>query len=106
MLCRNCDPLGQPKGKHAPRLRFPVLVPEKYEEEIIHLVMGEQVGVNAKGKPIIEYQPYTVEIQRKNGEYYIHLIYEEEVYGRELDVMNQFKRNESQGWISILTASP
>jgi len=48
------------------------------------LVMGEQVGVNTKGKPIIEYQPYTVEIKRKNGEYYIHLIYEEEVYGREL----------------------
>ena len=48
------------------------------------LVMGEQVGVNAKGKPIIEYQPYTVEIKRKNGEYYVHLIYEEEVYGREL----------------------
>ncbi|UQD53783.1 transposase [Bacillus methanolicus] len=46
--------------------------------------MGEQVGVNAKGKPIIEYQPYTVKIKRKNGEYYIHLIYEEEVYGREL----------------------
>ncbi|MED4988633.1 transposase, partial [Parageobacillus toebii] len=78
------NPLGQPKGKYAPRLRFPVSVPEKYEEEIIHLVMGEQVGVNAKGKPIIEYQPYTVEIKRKNGEYYIHLIYEEEVYGKEL----------------------
>jgi IS605 OrfB family transposase len=78
------NPLGQPKGKHAPRLRFPVSVPEKYEEEIIDLVMGEPVGVNAKGKPIIEYRPYTVEIKRKNGEYYIHLIYEEEVYGREL----------------------
>jgi IS605 OrfB family transposase len=78
------NPLGQQEGKHAPRLRLPVLVPEKYEEEIIDLVMGEPIGVNAKGKPIIEYQPYTVEIQRKNGEYYIHLIYEEEVYGREL----------------------
>jgi IS605 OrfB family transposase len=78
------NPLGQQEGKHAPRLRLPVLVPEKYEEEIIDLVMGEPVGVNAKGNPIIEYQPYTVEIQRKNGEYYIHLIYEEEVYGREL----------------------
>jgi IS605 OrfB family transposase len=76
--------LGQPKGKHAPRLRLPVSVPEKYEEEIIDLVMGEQVGVNAKGKPIIKYRPYTVEIKRKNGEYYVHLIYEEEVYGREL----------------------
>ncbi|MED4989317.1 hypothetical protein [Parageobacillus toebii] len=63
------NPLGQPKGKHAPRLRLPVSVPEKYEEEIIDLVMGEPVGVNAKGKPIIEYQPYTVEIKRKNGEY-------------------------------------
>ncbi|WP_254698684.1 IS200/IS605 family accessory protein TnpB-related protein [Parageobacillus sp. VR-IP] len=27
---------------------------------------------------------YTVEIQRKNGEYYVHLVYEEEVYGKEL----------------------
>ncbi|OQP02913.1 transposase, partial [Geobacillus sp. 44B] len=78
------NPLEQQKGKHAPRLRLPVLVPEEYEEEIIDLVMGEQVGVNAKGNPIIEYRPYTVEIQRKNGEYYVHLIYEEEVYGREL----------------------
>ena len=76
------NPLGQQEGKHAPRLRFPVSVPEKYEEEIIDVVMGEQVGVSAKGKPIIEYQPYTVEIQRKNGEYYVQLIYEEEVYGR------------------------
>jgi IS605 OrfB family transposase len=78
------NPLGQQEGKHAPRLTFPVYVPEKYESEIIDVVMGEQVGVNAKGKPIIQYQPYTVEIKRKNGEYYIHLIYEEEVYGREL----------------------
>ncbi|NUK30559.1 IS200/IS605 family element transposase accessory protein TnpB [Parageobacillus sp. VR-IP] len=46
--------------------------------------MGEQVDVNAKGRPIIEYQPYTAEIKRKNGEYYVHLIYEKEVYGREL----------------------
>ncbi|WP_260440565.1 IS200/IS605 family accessory protein TnpB-related protein [Parageobacillus thermoglucosidasius] len=78
------NPLGQQEGKHAPRLRFPVSVPEKYEEEIIDLVTGDPVGVNAKGKPLIEYQPYTVEIKRKNGEYYVHLIYEEEVYGREL----------------------
>ncbi|MGG6437732.1 IS200/IS605 family accessory protein TnpB-related protein, partial [Saccharococcus caldoxylosilyticus] len=65
------NPLEQQEGKHAPRLRLPVSVPEKYEEEIMDLVMGEQVGVNAKGKPIIEYQPYTVEIKRKNGEYYV-----------------------------------
>jgi IS605 OrfB family transposase len=78
------NPLRQQEGKQAPRLRLPVSVPEKYEDEIIDLVMGEQVGVNAKGKPMIEYQPYTVEIKRKNGEYYVHLIYEEEVYGREL----------------------
>lgn len=25
------NPLGQQEGKHAPRLRFPVSVPEKYE---------------------------------------------------------------------------
>jgi IS605 OrfB family transposase len=78
------NPLEQQNGNHAPRLRLPVLVLEKYEEEIIDLVMGEPVGVNAKGNPIIEYRPYTVEIQRKNGEYYVHLIYEEEGYGREL----------------------
>jgi IS605 OrfB family transposase len=78
------NPLGQQEGKHAPRLRFLVDVPEKYEQEIIDVIIGEQVGVNSKGKPIIEYQPYTVEIKRKNREYYLHLIYEEEVYGREL----------------------
>jgi IS605 OrfB family transposase len=78
------NPLGQQESKPAPRLRFPVSVPEKYEQEVIDVVMGEQAGVNSKGKPIIDYQPYTVEIKRKNGEYYLHLIYEEEVYGREL----------------------
>jgi IS605 OrfB family transposase len=78
------NPLRQQEGKQAPRLRFSVYVPEKYEKEIIDLVMGEQVGVNAKGKPMIKYQPYTVEIRRKNGEYYVHLIYEEEIYGRAL----------------------
>jgi IS605 OrfB family transposase len=78
------NPLGQQEGKQAPRLRFSVDVPEKYEQEIIDVIMGEQVGVNSKGKPIIEYQPYTVEIKRKNGEYYVHLIYEEEIYGRAL----------------------
>jgi IS605 OrfB family transposase len=78
------NPLGQQEGKHAPRLTFPVHVPEKYEAEIIDVIMGEQVGVNSKGKPIIKYRPYTVEIKRKNGEYYIHLVYEEDVYGREL----------------------
>jgi IS605 OrfB family transposase len=78
------NPLRQQEGKQAPRLRFSVDVPEKYEQEIIDVIMGEQVGVNPKGKPIIEYRPYTVEIKRKNGEYYVHLIYEEEVYGREL----------------------
>jgi IS605 OrfB family transposase len=78
------NPLEQPNGKHAPRLRFSVDVPEKYEQEIIDVIMGEQVGVNSKGKPIMDYQPYTVEIKRKNGEYYVHLIYEEEVYDREL----------------------
>jgi IS605 OrfB family transposase len=80
------NPLKQQKGKHAPRLTFPVHVPEKYEAEIIDVIMGEQVGVNPKGKPIVEYRPYTVEIKRKNREYYIHLIYEEGVYGRELAV--------------------
>ncbi|MBA2872489.1 IS605 OrfB family transposase [Anoxybacillus calidus] len=78
------NPFGQQESKPAPRLRFPVSVPEKYEQEVIDVVMGEQAGVNSKGKPIIDYQPYTVEIKRKNGEYYLHLIYEEEVYGREL----------------------
>ncbi|MBA2875839.1 hypothetical protein [Thermaerobacillus caldiproteolyticus] len=78
------NPLGQQEGKQAPCLRFSVYVPEKYEQEIIDVIMGEQVGVNSKGKPIIEYQPYTFEIKRKNGKYYIHLIYEEEIYGREL----------------------
>jgi IS605 OrfB family transposase len=78
------NPLGQQEGKHASRLRFSVYVPEKYEQEIIDVIMGEQVGVNPKGKPLIKYRPYTVEIKRKNGEYYLHLIYEEEVYGREL----------------------
>jgi len=72
------NPLGQPKGKHAPRLRMPVSVPEKYEKEIIDLVMGEPSRSECKRKAGHSIS-YIVEIQRKNGEIFIN--FSNQAYG-------------------------
>lgn len=78
------NPLLQQGSKNAPRITIPVAIPEKYEKEIINIVMGEQVGINTKGKPIIDYIPYTIELKRKGDKYILHLSYEEKNYGNEL----------------------
>ena len=40
-----------------------------FYHEITNVVMGEQIGVNPKGKPIIDHQKYSVEIIRKQNDF-------------------------------------
>lgn len=36
---------------------------------------------NQKGKILKTYQPYTIQLKRKDGQYYLHLCYDEKIYG-------------------------
>lgn len=78
------NPLCYEGSKKAPRIVLPVHIPEKYEHEIINIVMGEQVGVNMKGNPILEYIPYTIELKRTGDTYKLCLSYKEKEYGNKL----------------------
>ena len=71
------NPLLVEKGKHSPRLRFKLRIPEKYFDEIVDVVLPtEVIGINAKGKPIEEYKVYSIEIKRKKEKYYVHITYD------------------------------
>ena len=60
------NPLLKKEGeKNSPRLRFKVYIPDKYFEEIIHIVLPNVVGKTPKGKAIEEFQVYSIEIKRK-----------------------------------------
>ena len=65
------NPLLVEKGKHSPRLRFRLRIPEKYYDEIVDVVLPKVTGIHAKGKPIEEYQVYSVEMKRKKEKYYV-----------------------------------
>ena len=78
------NPLLAEKGKHSPRLRFGLRIPEKYYDEMVDVVLPEVIGVNSKGKPIEEYQVYSVEMKRKKEKYYAHITYDVDTPGTEL----------------------
>ena len=64
------NPLLKKEGeKNSPRLRFKVYIPDKYFEEIIHIVLPNVVGTTPKGKAIEEFQVYSIEIKRKGKKY-------------------------------------
>ncbi len=48
--------------------------------------LWKRIGVNAKGKPIIEHQKYSVEIIRKQNEFYVNITFDETQIGRVLDL--------------------
>ena len=77
------DPLHVRDSGISPRIKAEVKLPEKYLDEIVDLILPQE-GVNVKGKLVEYYTPYTIQLKRKNGENYIHLIYEEETPGKEL----------------------
>ena len=78
------NPLLAEKGKHSPRLRFGLRIPEKYYDEMVEVVLPEVIGVNSKGKPIEEYQVYSIELKRKQEKYYAHITYDVDTPGTEL----------------------
>ncbi|OON42993.1 transposase, partial [Bacillus anthracis] len=57
------NPLGRTNGKtKSPRIKVPIMIPYRFYHQITNVVMGKQIGVNPKGKPIIGHQKYSVEI--------------------------------------------
>lgn len=79
------NPLLKKEGKkNSPRLRFKVHIPDKYFDEVVQVVMPNVTGKTPKGKPIEEYQVYTIEVKRKGEKYYAHITYDLETRGSEL----------------------
>ncbi|MDM5187416.1 IS200/IS605 family accessory protein TnpB-related protein [Bacillus sp. DX4.1] len=77
------NPLLREKEKRiAPRIVLPIHIPGKWFNEITDVVMGTQVGVGKRGKPISTYIPYTMECIRKNDTYYVHISYDEKTTGK------------------------
>ncbi|MFP5106795.1 IS200/IS605 family accessory protein TnpB-related protein [Neobacillus sp. C211] len=75
------NPLKVEGRKKSPRLRFKLLVPDKFFNEIVEIVFPHEVGVTSKKKPLEEYSPYSIELKRKNNKVYVHITYDEVVHG-------------------------
>ena len=78
------NPLLVEAGKNSPRLCLKLRIPDKYLAEIVDVVMPTTRGINSKGKPIEEYQAYSIEIKRRKGKYYVHMTYDLHTPGTEL----------------------
>ncbi|MGF6954117.1 IS605 OrfB family transposase [Neobacillus sp. B4I6] len=75
------NPLQVAGRKKSPRLRFKLLVPDKFFNEIVEIVFPNEVGVTSKKKHLEEYCPYSIELKRKNNKVYVHITYDEVVHG-------------------------
>jgi IS605 OrfB family transposase len=75
------NPLLVEGSEKSPRLRFKLQVPDNYFNEIVDVVLPNQVGVNSKNKPLKEYNPYSIELKRKNKRVYVHFTYDKDVHG-------------------------
>lgn len=64
----------------SPRIRCEVSIPDKFFNEILDIIFPDKDGFQ---------QPYTIQILRKSGSFYVNLIYEEVVYGNELRSKDQ-----------------
>ena len=69
------DPLHMTGSGRSPRIKAEVKLPEKYLNEIADIFLPDENGICT---------PYTIQLKRKEGEYYLHLTYEEETPGKEL----------------------
>ncbi|AHM57925.1 transposase (plasmid) [Peptoclostridium acidaminophilum DSM 3953] len=80
------DTIGKDaKAKHSPRIREELVIPDKFFEEIVDFVVPDK-GYDMKAKKHVDvYKPYTVQILRKNGEYFVTLIMDEDVPGSEME---------------------
>ncbi|WP_233504719.1 hypothetical protein [Parageobacillus thermoglucosidasius] len=61
--------------------------------------------MNAKGKPLIEYQPIPSKSNAKTGNIMSISFMRKKYMAENLPMTNRFKRNESLGLTSTLTAS-
>jgi IS605 OrfB family transposase len=92
------NPLLTEEGKtKAPRLLFPLRIPDKHFDEIVKVVMPDVVGKNAKGKPVEDYKVYSIELKRKNGKYYVHITYDIEAHGSVLKWNEKIKADTIAG---------
>lgn len=97
------NPLGLTNGKtKSPRIKVPIIIPYHFYHQITNVVMGEQIGVNPKGKPIIEHQKYSIEIIRKQNEFYVNITFDETEIGRVLD----FKETPQSDVIAGIDVNP
>ncbi|MDN8640568.1 transposase, partial [Bacillus paranthracis] len=97
------NPLGRTNGKtKSPRIKVPIIIPYHFYHQITNVVMGKQIGVNPKGKPIIEHQKYSVEIIRKQNEFYVNITFDETEIGRVLD----FKETPQSDVIAGIDVNP
>ncbi|WP_140159986.1 IS200/IS605 family accessory protein TnpB-related protein, partial [Bacillus thuringiensis] len=95
--------LGRTNGKtKSPRIKVPIIIPYRFYHEITNVVMGEQIGVNPKGKPIIDHQKYSVEIIRKQNDFYVNITFDETEIGRVLD----FKETPQSDLIAGIDVNP
>lgn len=71
------NPLGRETGKRkAPRIQTEVIVPDKTFHEIVHVAIPDH--------PEGPYLPYSIKLKRTNGDYYLHVTYEEAEYGKKV----------------------
>ncbi|MFZ0371583.1 MAG: IS200/IS605 family accessory protein TnpB-related protein [Halobacillus sp.] len=83
------NPLLSEGNKRAPRLRYKLKLPEKFYSEIVDVVMPDVVGFKNK-KAVHSYKPYSIEIRRKNGFYYVFITYDTATHGEELKGRDDF----------------
>ncbi|TCJ83602.1 UNVERIFIED_ORG: IS605 OrfB family transposase [Bacillus cereus] len=97
------NPLGRTNGKtKSPRIKVPIIIPYHFYHQITNVVMGKRIGVNPKGNPIIEHQKYSVEIIRKQNEFYVNISFDETEIGRVLD----FKETPQSDVIAGIDVNP
>ena len=81
------DSLNMKSSGRNPRLKAEIEIPYKYFTEILDVIYpGAEM-----------YKPYSIEIKRKDGEYYLYLTYEEEVLGIELYSKQQITADKIAG---------
>ena len=96
------NPLGRTNGKQKPTNQSSDYHSISFYHQITNVVMGKQIGVNPKGKPIIEHQKYSVEIIRKQNEFYVNITFDETEIGRVLD----FKETPQSDVIAGIDVNP
>jgi len=70
------DSLNMKSSGRNPRMQAETGIPDKYFNEIMNIIYPGREG---------KYFPYSIEVKRKNGEYYVYLTYDKLVPGFELE---------------------